>query len=202
MRRYKSIAWGLIVGTLLVVTLGCPSLGHFGRIILINESNGPIKNLAISSPYVSTTKSWPLTEKGQAWAERGLGHFVINVAWDDEKGEHHDARISFEKEAEKRSKQDLIVLISDGRVDWKLAGWRSHATGGGEEDKGATMFMLCFSAAWVTALALGALVAIVSIVRCKTKPQWELKLLASLLLLYVFFEMGVSAVARWDVLIR
>jgi len=124
------------------------------------------------------------------------------VAWDDEQGLHHEAPVSFKKEADKNSKQDLIVFIkAHGGVDWKLAGWRSHATGGGEEDKGASMPVLYFLMAWTTLIAIGAIVANVAILRCKGQPGWELKLLLTILLLQLFFIMSFSSVMRWNSII-
>jgi hypothetical protein len=112
----------LLACCLIAATAGCPAGGFEGRYIVLNSGKAAIQNITLS--LAGHEKSWAVTEAGQGWIIDNFdGHSkTVDVAWENETGEHRKCTIDFSRAAGYRCTDDLIIEFTiEGVPRWRLA---------------------------------------------------------------------------------
>ncbi|WP_425614883.1 hypothetical protein NA78x_004766 [Anatilimnocola sp. NA78] len=117
----------LLVLCVLVVTVGCPSSGFFGRYIVINSSKDAIQNITLAAR--GQEKTWPITESGGGWISDSFGSNCtsVDVTWMNAAGESKHRTIDFSSRVGGHCKDDLIIEFTvQGVPVWRMAPAPSH----------------------------------------------------------------------------
>ena len=105
--------------SILIVCSGCPSGGHDGSYVIVNNSGGDIHDLTLSTPAGKPLRTWGITPNEHGYIHGGCGyHFVLD--WKDSAGMAHHLGVDFTREAGYRCTSDVVVEIQRVRTTWCL----------------------------------------------------------------------------------